>query len=149
MPTLFFLFLLSTVQTSPRMPIPPGEFGRPWHAGGRLLTKANSTGDTIACLEHLIAKGYTSPGRIALRGHSAAGIVLGNTLIRRSELLLTLIAHRPFFDVLSCMTDPTLELTVQDYEEFGDPGVAEELSASANGMRGGWTAALAGPSGCA
>ncbi len=47
------------------------ELGRAWYEQGRLMYKKNSFTDFIACAEHLISQGYTTPERLAIMGASA------------------------------------------------------------------------------
>ena len=49
-----------------------GDYGRPWHEAGRGPNKERTITDFIDCAEHLIAAGYTRPGRLAGMGGSAA-----------------------------------------------------------------------------
>lgn len=98
-----------------------GEMGRGWYLDGRLLHKRNTFTDFIACGEHLVATGYTHPCRLAIRGGSAGGLLVGATMTMRPELCSAVIAEVPFVDVVNSMSDPTLPLTVGEWEEWGDP----------------------------
>jgi oligopeptidase B len=98
-----------------------GELGRQWYLEGRLLAKANTFDDTIACAEHLIATGTVAAGRLAIRGGSAGGLLVAGCMTRRPDLFCSVVAEVPFVDVVSTMSDPTLPLTVTEWEEWGDP----------------------------
>ncbi len=98
-----------------------GDLGKPWHEDGRLLKKRNTFTDFIACAEALIAGGYTSPGRLAIEGRSAGGLLVGGVLNMRPELFAVALAGVPFVDALNSMLDASLPLTVGEYEEWGDP----------------------------
>ena len=98
-----------------------GELGRQWYLDGKLLAKANTFGDTIACAEHLIAEGVVAAGRLAVRGGSAGGLLVGACMTQRPDLFCSVVAEVPFVDVVSTMSDPTLPLTVTEWEEWGDP----------------------------
>ncbi|BDI30763.1 prolyl oligopeptidase [Capsulimonas corticalis] len=63
-----------------------GEYGEDWHRAGMKQTKPNTWRDLIACGEYLIAKGYTSPKRLAIEGASAGGITVGRALTERPDL---------------------------------------------------------------
>lgn len=104
-----------------------GELGKPWHDDGRLLSKANTFTDFIACAEHLVAEGYTSPERLVIEGGSAGGLLMGAVANMRPDLFAAVVAHVPFVDVVNTILDPTLPLTVTEYEEWGDPGSSEEV----------------------
>ena len=54
-----------------------GELGRRWYLDGKLLNKRNTFTDFVACAEHLVAEGWTSSDRLAIRGGSAGGTVGG------------------------------------------------------------------------
>ncbi len=98
-----------------------GELGRRWYLDGKLLHKRNTFSDTIACAEHLVAAGWAAPRRLAIRGASAGGLLVGACVTMRPDLFAAAIAEVPFVDVVSTMSDPTLPLTVTEWEEWGDP----------------------------
>ncbi len=97
------------------------ELGRRWYEGGRLLHKRNSFTDFIAAAEYLIAEGYTAADRLAINGASAGGLLMGAVTNLRPDLFHAVVAEVPFVDVLNTMLDPSLPLTVPEYEEWGDP----------------------------
>jgi oligopeptidase B len=97
------------------------DMGKPWHEDGRLLKKKNTFTDFIACAEHLIANRYTSSDRLAIAGRSAGGLLMGAVVNMRPDLFRAVIAAVPFVDSLNTALDPTLPLTVGEYEEFGNP----------------------------
>lgn len=98
-----------------------GELGRKWYDDGKLAQKKNSFSDFIACVEHLIKEKYTSPDRLAIYGGSAGGLLVGGVVNMRPDLFRVVIADVPFVDVLNTMLDPTIPLTVTEYEEWGNP----------------------------
>ncbi len=97
------------------------ELGEEWHDHGRLLEKKNTFTDFIACAEHLIAAQYTSIEHLAIMGGSAGGLLMGAVLNMRPELFQAAVAKVPFVDTLNTMLDPTLPLTMSEYEEWGNP----------------------------
>lgn len=98
-----------------------GEMGRTWYEQGRLAHKPNTFRDVVACVEHLVTAGVTDPARIAVRGGSAGGLTVGGALNLRPELFAAAVAEVPFVDVITTMSDPTIPLTVTEYDEWGDP----------------------------
>ena len=98
-----------------------GELGRSWYEDGRLEHKANTFTDFVAAAEHLIASGYTSAERLAARGGSAGGLLMGAVANLRPDLFAAIVAGVPFVDVVTTMLDPSLPLTVTEWEEWGDP----------------------------
>jgi oligopeptidase B len=97
------------------------ELGEEWHDQGKLLQKKNTFTDFIACSEHLLAARYTSTQRLAIMGGSAGGLLMGAVLNLRPELFHAAILKVPFVDTLDSMLDPTLPLTIAEYEEWGNP----------------------------
>jgi prolyl oligopeptidase len=72
-----------------------GEYGREWHEAGRGPRKENTITDFIDCAEYLIARGYTSPERLAGEGSSAGGIPVGGALVRRPDLWAAMVMQVP------------------------------------------------------
>ncbi|WP_281212162.1 S9 family peptidase [Pseudomonas fulva] len=102
-----------------------GEQGEAWYRAGKQEHKCNTFSDFIACAEHLINEGVTSPATLAISGGSAGGLLIGAVLNLRPELFRCAIAEVPFVDVLNTMLDPELPLTVTEYDEWGNPEVPE------------------------
>ena len=98
-----------------------GDLGRPWYEDGKLLHKKNTFTDFIACAEHLIAQGYTSPDKLAIIGGSAGGLLMGAVVNMHPDLFAACIAAVPFVDVVNTMLDDSIPLTVIEYEEWGNP----------------------------
>ncbi len=101
------------------------EMGRHWYEDGKMLNKKNSFTDFIACAEHLIAEKYTSSDGLVISGGSAGGLLVGAVVNMRPELFKGVIAEVPFVDIMNTMLDPSLPLTVIEYEEWGNPNVEE------------------------
>lgn len=98
-----------------------GALGRAWYEKGKLLYKRNTFTDFIACADYLVARNYTSPGRIICYGGSAGGMLIGAVVNLRPELWRAAVLVVPFVDVLNTMLDATLPLTVIEYDEWGNP----------------------------
>lgn len=96
--------------------------GRTWYDDGKLLKKKNTFTDFIACAEFLIANQYTSPEHLAIRGGSAGGLLMGAVTTMRPDLFEVVVAEVPFVDVVNTMLDPSLPLTITEYDEWGNPG---------------------------
>ena len=97
------------------------EMGHRWYREGKLAAKPNSFTDFIACAEYLIQEGYTQAGRIAIRGGSAGGMLMGAVANLRPDLWGCVIAEVPFVDVLNTMLDASLPLTPIEWPEWGNP----------------------------
>jgi oligopeptidase B len=98
-----------------------GELGKKWHDQGRMMNKKNTFTDFIAAAEHLVAQGYTSKDRLAAMGGSAGGLLMGAVTNMRPDLFKVVVAQVPFVDVINTMLDPSLPLTVSEFEEWGNP----------------------------
>ena len=98
-----------------------GELGRTWYEDGKLLKKKNTFSDFICCAQNLIDQRYAAPKRVAILGGSAGGLLMGAVMNIRPDLFTTVIAAVPFVDLLNTMSDPSLPLTVTEYEEWGNP----------------------------
>jgi oligopeptidase B len=102
-----------------------GEMGRLWHLDGRMEKKINTFNDFIAAAEHLMASGVSEPGRIAARGISAGGLLMGAVTVMRPDLWAAIVAEVPFVDVINTMVDPAIPLTVAEWEEWGNPDLRD------------------------
>jgi oligopeptidase B len=98
-----------------------GEMGRRWYDDGKLLRKRNTFTDFIAAAQHLVDERYTAADRLAARGGSAGGLLMGVVANLRPDLFAAIVAQVPFVDVVNTMLDETLPLTVTEWEEWGDP----------------------------
>ena len=105
-----------------------GDLGRVWHEQGRVLTKRNTFTDFIACAEHLVKEGYTSSDRLAVRGKSAGGLLMGSVITMRPDLFKAVVAEVPFVDAVNTMLDDSIPLTAGEFEEWGDPTKPDEYT---------------------
>ncbi|AJA69220.1 S9 family peptidase [Myroides odoratimimus] len=101
------------------------DMGRQWYEDGKLLEKWNTFDDFIACSEHVIAEGYTSPKHLYAEGGSAGGLLMGVVVNKRPDLYNGVIAQVPFVDVMTTMLDDTIPLTTGEYDEWGNPNEKE------------------------
>ncbi|QCQ18072.1 S9 family peptidase [Microbacterium sp. RG1] len=98
-----------------------GEMGREWYENGKLLAKRNTFTDFVDCALHLIDHGYTSPDLLVAEGGSAGGLLMGAVANLAPELFAGILADVPFVDALTTILDPSLPLTVIEWDEWGDP----------------------------
>jgi len=98
-----------------------GELGRAWYEDGKLLAKPNTFSDFVACARHLVQAGWAAPGRLAIRGGSAGGLLMGAAANLAPELFAAVVAEVPFVDALTTISDEDLPLTVTEWEEWGNP----------------------------
>ena len=98
-----------------------GEMGRRWYDDGKLLAKKNTFTDFVACARHLVKAGWTSPDRLVARGGSAGGLLMGAVANLAPDAFAGIVAQVPFVDALNSILDPSLPLTVTEWEEWGNP----------------------------
>jgi oligopeptidase B len=96
------------------------EMGRGWYEDGKILRKKNTFQDFVDVAQYLVNERYTSADRLAIQGGSAGGLLMGAVMNMRPDLFRSVIAQVPFVDVLTTDLDPTLPLTVGEYEEWGN-----------------------------
>src|SRR5690606_31722698 len=97
------------------------EMGRQWYLDGKLMKKKNTFTDFIDCGRFLIQEKYTSKVHLYALGRSAGGLLMGAVLNMAPDLWNGVIAAVPFVDVLTTMSDSTIPLTTNEYDEWGNP----------------------------
>ena len=95
--------------------------GFKWYEDGKMEKKINTFHDFNSCAEHLIKEKYTFDKGITIEGRSAGGLLVGAAMTMRPDLYNTVIAGVPFVDVMNTMCDPTIPLTVPEWEQWGNP----------------------------
>jgi oligopeptidase B len=98
-----------------------GEMGRRWYDDGKMLKKVNTFTDFVSCARHVVSGGWTTPERLIARGGSAGGLLMGAAANTAPEAFGGIVAQVPFVDALTSVLDPTLPLTIPEWEEWGDP----------------------------
>ncbi len=101
------------------------EMGRDWYEEGKLLKKKNTFSDFVDCAEYLIKAGHTTPEKLVAMGGSAGGLLMGAVLNMRPDLFKAVVAHVPFVDVMTTMSDASIPLTTLEYDEWGNPADPE------------------------
>ena len=104
-----------------------GELGRSWYDSGKMEHKTNTFTDFIACADHLVSSGWVAPDRLAAEGGSAGGLLMGAVANLAPGRFRVIHAAVPFVDALTTILDPSLPLTVPEWEEWGDPLHHEEV----------------------
>jgi len=77
-----------------------GEFGEAWHQAGMKERKQNVFDDFHAVAEYLIEKKYTRPDRLAVKGGSNGGLLVGAALTQRPELFGAVVCGVPLLDMV-------------------------------------------------
>ena len=96
-------------------------YGKKSYNDGKMLKKINSFTDFIDVGESLIKKGYTDNQNLFCIGGSAGGLLIGAVLNMAPELWKGAISGVPFVDVVTTMLDPTIPLTSNEWDEWGNP----------------------------
>nr|Q59536.1 RecName: Full=Protease 2; AltName: Full=Oligopeptidase B; AltName: Full=Protease II [Moraxella lacunata]BAA07460.1 protease II [Moraxella lacunata] len=102
------------------------EMGRGWYEDGKMQNKRNTFTDFIAAAKHLIDQNYTSPTKMAARGGSAGGLLVGAVANMAGELFKVIVPAVPFVDVVTTMLDTSIPLTTLEWDEWGDPRKQED-----------------------
>lgn len=98
-----------------------GEMGRAWYEDGKELVKEHTFTDFIDVADWLVDSGWVAPGRLVAEGRSAGGLLMGAVTNAAPDRFRAILAGVPFVDALTTILDPTLPLTVGEWEEWGNP----------------------------
>ncbi|EMQ4279493.1 S9 family peptidase [Vibrio alginolyticus] len=92
-----------------------GEYGKAWHNAGTQQQKQNVFDDFIAAAEYLIENDYTSSDRLAIRGGSNGGLLVGACMTQRPELFKVALPAVGVLDMLRYHTFTSGEGWKYDY----------------------------------
>ena len=96
-------------------------YGRQSYEDGKLLKKKNTFNDFIDAGKFLVSSGYTNKNKLFCSGGSAGGLLIGAVINMEPDLWKGAIASVPFVDVVTTMLDPSIPLTSNEWDEWGDP----------------------------
>ena len=99
-----------------------GEFGPPWHKAGRYQRKKLAHDDFAYVAKDLINRGVTTPSKLACRGGSNGGLLVGAMLTRYPELFGAIVCNVPLLDMKRYTKLPPGASWIAEY---GDPDKAE------------------------
>ncbi len=110
-----------------------GECGRAWWLQGRLRAKHNTFDDFIAVASWLAgdlpgSRALVDGTAIVSRGMSAGGLLQGAVFSRAPGRWRAVVAEVPFVDCVTTMLDPAIPLTVNEWDEWGDPRDPEDFA---------------------
>ena len=103
------------------------EYGEAWHQAGMGAHKQNVFDDFIAAAEHLIAAGWTRPGRLAIRGGSNGGLLVGAAMTQRPDLFAAVICAVPLLDMVRYHLFGSGKTWIPEYGSSDDPVQFETL----------------------
>ena len=96
-------------------------YGRQSYDDGKLLNKKNTFFDFIDAGKYLIDNNFTDSEQLFCSGGSAGGLLIGAVVNMEPSLWKGAIAGVPFVDVITTMLDPSIPLTSNEWDEWGDP----------------------------
>jgi len=97
------------------------EYGEAWHRAGMLLKKQNVFDDVAAAGEALVREGYTRPERLAIRGGSNGGLLVGAALTQRPDLFRVALCGVPLLDMVRYHLFGSGKTWVEEYGSAEDP----------------------------
>ncbi|UHQ54923.1 S9 family peptidase [Microbulbifer sp. YPW16] len=109
-----FVFAIAHVRGSQKL-------GRAWYEDGKMFNKINTFTDFIDVTKGLTKKKYAAPDKVFAAGGSAGGLLMGAVVNMAPELYRGITAQVPFVDVVTTMLDESIPLTVNEYDEWGNP----------------------------
>lgn len=98
-----------------------GEYGEDWHRAGMLHGKQTVFDDFAAAARWLVADGRTSPQRLAVRGGSNGGLLVGATMVQHPDLCRAAVCAVPLLDMLRYHRFLIGALWVPEYGDPDDP----------------------------
>ncbi|MEW5797107.1 MAG: prolyl oligopeptidase family serine peptidase [Candidatus Zixiibacteriota bacterium] len=98
-----------------------GEFGEEWHLAGNLANKQNVFDDFAACAQYLIDKGYTNPSKLAIRGGSNGGLLVGAVMMQHPDLFKAVVCEKGVLDMMRVEFDPNGAFNVTEFGTVTNP----------------------------
>jgi oligopeptidase B len=104
------------------------EMGRQWYDDGKMMKKKNTFNDFVDVGQYLVDNKFTSTDRLIANGGSAGGLLMGAVVNMRPDLFKAVVADVPFVDVINTMMDASIPLTAQEWQQWGDPHIADQYA---------------------
>ena len=104
------------------------EMGRAWYDEGKMMKKKNTFNDFVDVAEYLEVQKFTSKDKMIANGGSAGGLLMGAITNMRPDLFRAVVADVPFVDVINTMMDASIPLTAQEWQQWGDPHIADQYA---------------------
>jgi prolyl oligopeptidase len=106
-----------------------GEYGEEWHRAGMLDKKQNVFDDFIAAAQFLFDKGYTKAERLAIRGASNGGLLVGAAMVQRPEMFRAVICGVPLLDMVRYDKFESGKTWISEFGSADDPAQFKALYA--------------------
>ncbi|MEA2762558.1 MAG: oligopeptidase [Gemmatimonadaceae bacterium] len=104
------------------------EMGRASYDEGKMMKKKNTFFDFIDVAQYLVDNKYTNKNKLIANGGSAGGLLMGAITNMRPDLFHAVVADVPFVDVINTMMDASIPLTAQEWQQWGDPHLADQYA---------------------
>jgi prolyl oligopeptidase len=101
-----------------------GEYGKAWHDAGKQAKKQNVFDDFIAAAEYLVKEKWTRPQRLAIRGGSNGGLLVGAAMTQRPDLFGAVVCQVPLLDMLRYHLYGSGKTWIPEY---GDPDIEADF----------------------
>jgi len=106
-----------------------GEYGDAWHLAGNLTKKQNVFDDFAACARYLVSKRYTSTEKLAIRGGSNGGLLMGAMLTQHPDLQKSIVCQVGVLDAVRSEFEPNGEFNITEFGTIKDPAQFKALYA--------------------
>ena len=106
-----------------------GEYGDAWHRAGNLTKKQNVYDDFAACAKYLVDHRYTSTPKLAIRGGSNGGLLMGAMITQHPDMMKSVICQVGVLDAVRSEFEPNGEFNVTEFGTIKDPAQFKALYA--------------------
>jgi prolyl oligopeptidase len=98
-----------------------GEYGPEWHKAGYLTRKQTVFDDFTAVVRHLVDAKWGAPDRVALRGRSNGGLLMGAMIVQHPEFARAVLSEVGIYDTLREEDFPNGVFNVTEFGSVKDP----------------------------
>jgi prolyl oligopeptidase len=106
-----------------------GEYGETWHDQGALTHKQNVFDDFYACAQYLVQHHWTSPAKLAARGGSNGGLLMGAMITQHPAEFRAVVSQVGLYDMLRTELDPNGTFNISEYGTVQNPDQFKALYA--------------------
>ena len=98
-----------------------GEYGDAWHRAGNLTKKQNVFDDFAACAKYLVDNKYTNPSKLAIRGGSNGGLLMGAMITQHPDMVKSVVCQVGQLDALRSEFEPNGVFNTTEFGSVKDP----------------------------